>query len=139
MPPAVEAQSLDCWTTSEAPGKGDRTLKHEKGSDMNSGQKDVSVKRNNLYTDIRKKELGGFEEIKADQCERNLGAPGRESRLGMVQVLGGQSGTQRKLTLTMGPKVISVGEHLKRYCTFPWALAQNRLEGAGVEAVVDGR
>ena len=124
MPPAVEAQSLDHWATSKAPGKGDGTLKHEKGSDMKSGQKDVSVKRNNLYTDLRKKELGGFEEIKADQCERNLRAPGREGRLRMVQVLGGHSGAQRKLTLTMGPEVFSVGEHLKRYCTFPWALGQ---------------
>lgn len=44
-----------------SPWEGDRTLKHEKGSaDMKSGQKDVSVRRSNLYTDLRKKELGGF-------------------------------------------------------------------------------
>lgn len=100
-------ESYHC-TTSKAPGKGDRTLKHEKGSDMKSGQKDVSVRRSNLYTDLRKKELGGFEEIKADQCERNLGAPGREGKLRTVQVLGGHSGAE-KTDPNHGPRGVFSG------------------------------
>lgn len=49
-------ESYHC-TTSKALGKRRQTLKHEKGSDMKSGQKDVSVRRSNLYTDLRKKEF----------------------------------------------------------------------------------
>lgn len=76
---------------------------------MKSGRSDVSVRRNNLYRDPRKKELRGSEEIKEDQCGRNLGAWGRGSRAQIMQGLGGHSGTQRELTRTMGSEVFSGG------------------------------
>lgn len=47
---------------------------------MKSGRRNVSVRRNNLYRDLRQKELRQFEEIKEDQCGWDLGARGRGSR-----------------------------------------------------------
>ena len=91
---------------------------------MKSGRRDVSVRRNNLYRDPGKKELRGSEEIKEDQCGWNLGVRGRGSRAQIMQGLGGHSGTQRELTLTVGSQVFSVGERCELQFTIPRAVLQ---------------
>lgn len=97
---------LSLYHHSKAPGKGDRTLKHEKGSDMKSGQKDVSVRRSNLYTDLRE-ERAGFEEIKTTSVKEPRGSGG-----------GGQTpGRCRSLEDTVGLKTDP--NHGPRRC-FQW-------------------
>lgn len=91
---------------------------------MKSGRRNVSVRRNNLYRDLRQKELRQFEEIKEDQCGWDLGAGGVGAGLRSCEALGGHSGARRKLTLTTGSEVSLVGKPCELHFTIPRAIVQ---------------